>query len=88
MPLGMATGDGKQAYRLVMVKSKNPPHKANLKDDYQRIQEVALETKQNKMLLEWVKTKRESTYIHFNESFDGCDILKQWVQGSSKNNIE
>ncbi len=78
MPLGMATAEGKQAYRIVMVKSKNPPHKANLRDDYQRIQEVALQTKQNEMLGKWVENKRLSTYIHFNKTIDGCDILKQW----------
>lgn len=83
MPLAMTTGEGKQAYRLVMVKAKNAPHKANLKDDYQRIQEVALQNKQNLMLADWVKNKRQTTYIHFNETMDGCAILDQWISKDS-----
>lgn len=84
MPLGMATSEGKQAYRIVVVKSKNLPHKANLKDDYQRIQEVALQDKQNKLLSNWVANKKSSTYIHLNEDFDGCDVLKEWTKVEPK----
>jgi len=83
LPLGMATSDGKQAYRLVMVKTRTAPHKANLKDDYQRIQEVALQTKQNLLLEEWVETKKTNTYIHFNNKFDDCAILQRWYKAES-----
>ncbi len=83
MPLGMATADGKQAYRLVLVKTRNAPHKANLKDDYQRIQEVALQTKQNILLEEWVESKKSSTYIHFNNKFDDCAILQRWYKAEA-----
>ncbi|HNS13503.1 MAG TPA: peptidylprolyl isomerase [Bacteroidia bacterium] len=88
MPLGMATSDGKQAYRLVMVKTRTAPHKANLKDDYQRIQEVALQTKQNLLLEEWVETKKTNTYIHFNNKFDDCAILKRWYKAESVESAE
>jgi peptidyl-prolyl cis-trans isomerase SurA len=83
-PLNMSTPDGKQAYRIVMVKARNAPHKANLKDDYQRIQEVALQNKQNKVLEDWVKKKRSHTYVHINESMPSCELLKVWTQGSVK----
>ncbi|HNQ61645.1 MAG TPA: peptidylprolyl isomerase [Bacteroidia bacterium] len=88
LPLGMATSDGKQAYRLVMVKTRTAPHKANLKDDYQRIQEVALQTKQNLLLEEWVETKKTNTYIHFNNKFDDCAILKRWYKAESVESAE
>ncbi len=80
VPLIMTTSEGKSAYRIVMVKSRTKPHKANLKEDYQKVQEVALSEKQNKALSEWVKKKQRSTYIHFNEEYAKCEILKHWTK--------
>lgn len=80
-PLLMNTGDGKTAYRLVMVKSRTQPHKANLRDDYQKIQEVALQEKQNKVVSDWVEKKRKSTYIHINEEYSNCEVLQHWKGG-------
>ncbi|MBL0139785.1 MAG: peptidylprolyl isomerase [Bacteroidetes bacterium] len=77
-PLLMTTTDNKNAYRIVKVKSKTQPHKANLKDDYQKIQEVALQEKQNKALSEWVEKKRKTTYFHINQEYAGCEVLKHW----------
>lgn len=78
LPLTMTTAEGKNAFRIVMVKSRNQPHKANLKEDYQKIQEVALQEKQNKALSEWVKKKQKSTYMHVNDELSDCEILKHW----------
>ena len=78
VPLVMTTLEGKSAFRIVMVKSKSKPHQANLKDDYQRIQEVALAEKQNKTLSEWVKKKQAATFIQINEEYLNCESLKHW----------
>jgi len=74
----MMTSDGKTAYRIVTVKSRSKPHKANLRDDYQKIQEAAAQEKQDKTLSEWVEKKKSSTYIHINEEFGNCPSLKKW----------
>lgn len=79
-PLLMTSAEGKNAYRIVMVKSRTKPHKANLRDDYQKIQEVALNEKQNKALSEWVKKKQRSTYIHISDEYENCEILKHWAK--------
>ncbi len=81
-PLMMMTPEGKSAYRIVKVKTRTQPHKANLKDDYQKIQEVAQMEKQNKTLSDWVKKKQQLTYISINQEYADCEILKHW----SKNN--
>ena len=77
-PLAMTTPEGKSAYRLVTVKSRSKPHKANLKDDYQKIQEVALSEKQGKALSDWIKKKQKSIYININSEYSYCTILKHW----------
>ncbi len=82
-PMLMSTPEGKNAYRLIMVKSRTKPHKANLKDDYQRIQEIALQEKQSKAMSDWVMKKKKSTYIHINEEYDSCEALKHWRDSSN-----
>ena len=82
-PLAMTTPEGKTAYRIVLVKSRTKPHIANLKDDYQKIQEVALNEKQNKTLSDWVNKKQKTTYISINSEYDDCEILKHWAGISS-----
>ena len=79
-PLSMTTPEGQSAYRLVMLKSRTKPHKANLKDDYQKIQEVTLSQKQGIALNEWVKRKQRLTYININEEYKNCEILKHWMK--------
>jgi peptidyl-prolyl cis-trans isomerase SurA len=81
--LTMMTQEGKTAFRIVTVKSKTKPHIANLKDDYQKIQEVALTEKQNKALNDWVTKKQKTTYININEEYSDCEILKHWAGISS-----
>jgi len=77
-PLRMTTAEGKSAYRLVMVKSRSKPHRANLKDDYQKIQEVTLQEKQNKTMSDWVAKRKKSTFIHINAGYENCEALKHW----------
>jgi peptidyl-prolyl cis-trans isomerase SurA len=82
-PLIMTTDENKSAYRLVMVKSRTLPHKANLKDDYQRIQEVVLNDKQNKALKNWVERKRKTTYVQINDTMNGCEAIKHWTKDNN-----
>jgi len=82
-PLLMQTQEGKAAYRLVIVKSKSKPHVANLKDDYQKIQEVALSEKQNKAMSDWIEKKSKSTYIQINDTMNNCAELKHWLKDTN-----
>lgn len=77
-PLLTTSASGKSAYHIVMLKSRSTPHKANLKDDYQKIQEVALSEKQNKALSDWIEKKKKSTYIHHADDYSGCKMLDHW----------
>lgn len=78
----MNSTDGKTAYRIVMLKSRTTPHKANLKDDYQKIQEIATSEKQNKALSDWVAKKTKTTFIQFNDNDISCDLLKHWKKNN------
>lgn len=75
---------GEQAYRVVQFISKTEPHRANLKDDYQKIQQAALSSKQNKTMEDWFDKKRASTFIKISEDFNYCTALDKWFAATSK----
>ncbi|WP_421938337.1 foldase protein PrsA [Pedobacter sp.] len=72
--------DGKQAYRLLYLKSKIPPHKANMAQDFPKIKDAAQADKINRTLSEWFEKRRETTYIKIDNEFDTCPELRIWTK--------
>ncbi|MGB0368360.1 MAG: foldase protein PrsA [Flavobacteriales bacterium] len=70
--------DGKEAYDLFFLKSKSEPHVANMKDDYQRIQQAALAEKKNKVIEKWINDKAGKTYIRIDEAYKDCPFAHRW----------
>ena len=77
-PLPMVSSDNNDAYRLVMVKKKIDAHKANLKDDYARIQAWALNNKNQETIKSWIRSKAKKAFVHIDEEFAGCDFQFEW----------
>jgi len=75
---------GGRATRIVYLVSKTAPHRANLKDDYNRIMQVALGEKKNKLLEQWLANKVSSYYIHIDPDYRDCAVLKPWVRETAK----
>ncbi|HBF88991.1 MAG TPA: peptidylprolyl isomerase [Bacteroidales bacterium] len=70
---------GKSVYKIVKLKSKSIPHKANLTDDYQRIQDLAMENKKQDIINKWTLKQRASTYIQIDKSYINCNFrLAGW----------
>lgn len=82
-PVAFSDPDGKQGYKILYLKSKIPPHKGNLEQDYAKFKEKAQQAKVDRMLSEWFEKRRENTYIRIDEDYDNCDELKIWVKGST-----
>ncbi|OON68137.1 peptidylprolyl isomerase [Hymenobacter sp. CRA2] len=74
-PLPYRTDDGKDAVRIIWLKSNTPPHQANLKDDYQKISTAALNQKKNKALDEWFDRNRGTVFIEVDPEYAGCKVL-------------
>lgn len=83
VPAVFQTKEGQQAYRLVWLKTETQPHKANLKDDYNRIQSVALSKKEKDAMEKWMKEKIAKTYIMIDKEFHDCEAMKLWIKNSS-----
>ena len=77
-PIEFQTPTGETAYRMVVVKSRTQPHKANLEEDYSKIQKAALESKKSVFINEWVGETIESTYIQIDGRYSHCPNLVQW----------
>ncbi len=74
------TLDGKQGFRVLWLKSRSEPHKANLKDDYQLISDMALQKKQEEKMREWVMSKLPYTFINILVPEDRLHHFKYpWV---------
>ncbi|GAA4376758.1 peptidylprolyl isomerase [Hymenobacter koreensis] len=74
-PMPYRTDDGKDAVRILWLKSNTPPHQANLKDDYQKIATAALNEKKNKALDAWFLKNRGTVYLEVDPEFSGCSVL-------------
>ncbi len=70
----------KTGYRFTYLKSRTPPHQANLTQDFAKIKEAALEDKINRKLSEWFEGRRKVTFININDAYHGCDDLKIWLK--------
>lgn len=79
-PLPFMTQDGREAFRLVRVDGKTPPHVANLEDDWNKIYEVAKANKQNETLERWVKKKARKTYIMIDDRYRACSNVTSWIK--------
>jgi len=75
---------GKTGYRFSYLKSRTPPHQANLEQDFAKIKEAALEDKINRKLSEWFEGRRKVTFININEAYHSCDDLKIWLKDSGE----
>jgi peptidyl-prolyl cis-trans isomerase SurA len=75
-PQTFDNGKGDKSCRIVFMKNITQPHKANLKDDYARIQEIALQQKKSKRLQGWIAEKSPSYYVKIETEYQNCDALK------------
>jgi peptidyl-prolyl cis-trans isomerase SurA len=70
--------------RIVYLRTRTTPHKANLKDDYGRLQDVALMQKKTQKMESWVKHELPNIYLKIDPQYQNCQGLKEWR--SSENN--
>ncbi len=73
------TEDGTQAYRVLYLKLRTEPHRANLKDDYNKIQEWALDSKKAKVVAAWIESKSKTAYIRLGDKFKTCNFKYNWT---------
>jgi len=72
---------GKTVYKIIQLKSKTKPHKANLKEDYNLISEMTKSTKQQEIINNWIEEKQNEAYIRIEEKYKDCSFQsKGWFK--------
>lgn len=74
-PIPYRTEDGRSAVRILYFKTKRPPHFANLKEDYQKISNIALTRKKNDAIEKWFLKAKEDVFIFIDDEFKSCNTL-------------
>lgn len=76
-PIDYRLDDGTPAIRIIYFKDRVPPHQANLLQDYQKIYQATLSSKNNRILSEWFRKAQGDVYIDIDPDFDHCNLLKE-----------
>ena len=75
---------GKQGVRIVFLKTRTEPHRENLKDDYNRVAQRALEIKKQGVLEKWFAEKIPTFYLLIDNEFHSCGTLQNWFRYAAK----
>lgn len=75
---------GKKGVRIVFLKSRSEPHRENMRDDYDRIAQRALEIKKQGVLEKWFAEKIPTFYLLIDNEFNSCTTLQNWFRYSTK----
>jgi peptidyl-prolyl cis-trans isomerase SurA len=82
-PQVFSNDKNEKSCRIVYVKSRVAPHKVNLKDDYSKIQELALSQKKMLHIEKWVQEQLPSYYLKIDPEYQSCSTLSKWYSASA-----
>ena len=71
-PFLASTGRGSKVMRIIRLDNKVDTHTANLIDDYQEIQQMALQAEGMKIIKKWIENIISKTYIDIDKSYSNC----------------
>lgn len=70
---------GKNVYKVIQLKSKTEPHRADLSNDYELLKQLTMQYEQNKIVDKWVQEKIKTTYIRINDPYMDCTFQVDWL---------
>ncbi|MDB5248749.1 MAG: peptidylprolyl isomerase [Segetibacter sp.] len=85
-PVSYTDERGKKAVRLVYLQTRTEPHRENLKDDYSKVSQRAVDEKKNLALQKWFQVHIPNYYIVLDKEFAACESIKEWSSKAVVNN--
>jgi peptidyl-prolyl cis-trans isomerase SurA len=76
-PVNYRTADGQTGMRIILLKTKIEAHRANLKDDYEKLRNYALNQKQNEMVEKWFKGAISEVFINIDPEYQVCKLFEK-----------
>ena len=84
-PLYYEDSKGNLGYRILKLEDRTQPHLANLSEDYEIIQQYALNQKQIQKMNEWVQKTANTTYIKIDPLYQKCNSNSKWLKVNKAN---
>jgi peptidyl-prolyl cis-trans isomerase SurA len=78
-PVLIQDDKGEDAYAILMLRRRTLPHRANLEEDYNQLQEWALMQKKQETVINWISRNLSKTYVKINENFHDCRFEQNWL---------
>lgn len=75
-PIMYQDNDGTPAFRILKMVSKTEPHVADIKIDYDKMQNAAKSDKEEQVLKQWYERNRKKTYLMISNQYKDCEELK------------
>jgi len=69
---------GETGFRIIMLLNRTQPHVADLKNDYQIIEEAAIADKQADAIAKWIEKKQDEIYIRISDNYKSCEFRNTW----------
>jgi len=69
---------GGKIYKIIMVKKRIEAHPMEFHKDYEKIKEMALEQKKEKVLVDWINDKIKGNYVKVNPPYNECKFKSNW----------
>jgi peptidyl-prolyl cis-trans isomerase SurA len=77
-PLNYTDERQRKAVRLIYLKTQTEPHRENLKDDYNKVAQRALDEKKQQVLEKWFRDHIPTYYINIDKEFANCKSISPW----------
>lgn len=74
---------GKKGVRIVQLITRTEPHRENLKDDYNKVAQRALEYKKNEALEKWFVKNIPEFYINIDNEYKRCPEMQKWTTNAT-----
>lgn len=72
--------EGKKKFKLITVTNRIDEHAADYAKDYIKIKDLALKSKQIKVIGKWFDEKIKETYIKIIGEYRDCDFTNNWLK--------
>ncbi|MEO6490106.1 MAG: peptidylprolyl isomerase [Ferruginibacter sp.] len=86
LPVEFTDERAKKGVRIVYLKTRTEPHRENMKDDYGKIAQRALEEKKENALEKWFGDKIKTYYIKVDEEYKDCKAIEKWIEVANSSN--
>ncbi|MGB6037128.1 MAG: peptidylprolyl isomerase [Cryomorphaceae bacterium] len=79
-PVYFQTRSNEKGYRIIKLMNRTEPHRANLTDDYQSLQNMATERLRAQAMDKWVRERIDEAFVKIDEKYRDCAFGYPWIE--------